>query len=459
MNEHPRIEPQRRYIQSRAEELLGRVTSMTDEELRWTVRLFADCLDPTERERLLRGYNEYLRLEDLQRFVSGFVTRYTERALADLETKRMADGSRIDELTDEELQSMSLAEKWGLLERHPSGLVGYKLRRELARLFMCGNYDLYHDSGLSESSVEFPIYHQVQERLMGLPEDRVLALVARVQEMTAGLDQLSPEQADEVLARIRSAIGKAVGVHQPLESLVAGRMAKLPLVAEPTTAELAADVKEAIGTMTPEELKRSFFVLLDLMTLEEIRRDLAQLQGQYQSAHNIPPEILSALVPIIAAKLGDRNLCDFADRYRNGRMLAMPPVGDQVWSLLPTDERLKLLEQDNDRMDLAQSSRHLAKIFLSLEYRLLFDPDAQVRILESNGYQRLVSKLFLDFGQPEEGQRLRELNRVVSRMMLEAETTPEADRDNWLLQIRKVIGTALDLPDEQIFAGTKGREP
>jgi hypothetical protein len=324
---------------------------------------------------------------------------------------------------------------------------------------MCGNYDLYHDSGLSESSVEFPIYHQVQERLMGLPEDRVLALAARVQEMTAGLDQLSPEQADEVLARIRSAIGGSVDVHQPMESLVGGRMAKLPLVAEPTTAELAADVKEAIGTMTPEELKRSFFVLLDLMTLEEIRRDLAQLQGQYQSAHNIPPEILSALVPIIAAKLGDRNLCDFADRYRNGRMLAMPPVGDQVWSLLPTDERLKLLEQDNDRMDLAQSSRHLAKIFLSLEYRLLFDPDAQVRILESNGYQRLVSKLFLDFGQPEEGRRLRELNRVVSRMMLEAEATPEADRDNRLLQIRKVIGTALDLPDEQIFAGTKGREP
>ncbi|MBF8298462.1 MAG: hypothetical protein HW395_1119, partial [candidate division NC10 bacterium] len=71
MNEHPRIEPQRRYIQSRAEDLLGRVESMTDEELRWTVRLFADCLDPTEREGMLRGYNEYLRLEDLQRFVSG----------------------------------------------------------------------------------------------------------------------------------------------------------------------------------------------------------------------------------------------------------------------------------------------------------------------------------------------------------------------------------------------------
>jgi len=459
MNEHPRIEPQRRYLQSRMEDLLGRVESMTDEELRWTVRVFADCLDPIEREGLLRGYNEYLRVEDLQRFVSGFVPRYTERALADLEAKRVTDGSRVDDLTDEELQSMSLAEKWGLLERHAGGLVGYKARRELARLFMCGNYDLYHDAGLSESSVEFPIYHRVQERLMALPEDQVLALAIRVQEMTVGLDLLMPEQADEVLARIHSAIGETVDVHQPMESLVAGRMAKLPLVAEPTTAELAADLKEAIGTMTPQELKRSLFVLLDLMTLEEIRRDLAPFQGQYPSVHSMPPEILSALVPIIAAKLGDRNLCDFAQRYRSGRMLAMPAVGDQVWSMLPTDERLTLVEQDNERMDLAQMARHLAKIFLSLEHRLLFDPEAQVGILESNGYQRLVSRLFLDFGQPDEGRRLRELNRVVSRMMLEAEATSDADRDNRLLQIRKVIGTALDLPDDQIFAGTKGREP
>ncbi len=459
MNEHPRIEPQRRFIQSRAEDLLNRIESMTDEELRWTVRLFADCLNPTEREGLLRGYNEYLRLEDLQRFVHEFIPRYTERALADLEGKRMSDGSRPDELTDEELQSMSLAEKWSLLERHPGALVGYKLRREMARLFMCGSYDLYHDSSLSESSVEFPIYHQVQERLMALPEQRILELAARVQEMTAGLDRLEPARAEDALVRIRSAIGEAVDIHQPLESLVAGRMAKLPLVAEPTMAELPADVKETIATMSPEELKRSLFVLLDLMTLEELRRDLSSIQGQYPSLHDIPPEILAALVPTIAAKLGDRHLIDFADRYRTGRMLASPPVGDQVWKLLPLADRLTLVEQDNDRMDLVQIARHLAKIFLSLECRHLSDPKTQVAILESKAYQRLVNKLFLEFGQPEEGRRLRELNRVVSRMMLELEAIPEAEREERLLQIRKVIGTALDLPDEQIFANRKGHEP
>jgi hypothetical protein len=123
------------------------------------------------------------------------------------------------------------------------------------------------------------------------------------------------------------------------------------------------------------------------------------------------------------------------------------------------DDRLSLLEQDNDRMDLAQISRHLAKIFLSPEYRRLFDPEAQLATLESQGYQQLVGKLLMELGRPEEGRRLRALNRVISRMMLEAEATLEADREERLLQIRKVIGTALDLPDEQIFAGRKGREP
>ncbi len=294
---------------------------------------------------------------------------------------------------------------------------------------------------------------------MALPEDRVLKVAATVREMSAGLDRLMPQEADTVLARIRSVIGEAVGVHEPLESLVAGRMAKLPLVAEPTTAELPGDVKEAIGTMTPEELKRSLFVLLDLMTLEEIRRDLTPLQGRYPSIHAIPPEVLAALVPTIAAKLGDRTLCDFAERYRAGRMLAMPPVRDQVWSLLSMDERLALLEQDNGRMDLGQISRHLAKLFVNQEYRLLFDPEAQLATIESPGYQQLVRTLLLEFGRPEEGRRLRELNRVISRMMLEAEAAPLPEREERLLEIRKVIGTALELPDDQIFASRKGREP
>jgi hypothetical protein len=459
MNEHPRIEPQRAYIRARANELLNRVESMSDEELRWTVRLFADCLEPSEREGLLRGYNEYLRLEDLQQFVTTFIPRYTERALADLEAKRMTDGSSLDDLTDEELQSMSLAEKWRLLEGRPGTLTGYKLRRELSRLFMCGNFELYHDPSLSESSVEFPIYHQVQERLMALSEERIARLAAQVQELIAGLDRQAPDEADQILGRVRRAIGEAVDVREPLESLVGGRMAKLPLVTEPTTAELPAEVKAAISTMTPEELTRSLFVLIDLMTLDELRRELSRFQGEYRSLRAIPPEVLAALVPALAAKLGDRGLCDFAYRYRAGRMLATPPVGDQVWRLLPIEERLRLLDEDNERMDLAQISRQLAKIFLSLEHGHLFDPAAQLAIIESDAYQRLVSKLLLEFGRPEEGRHLRELNRVVGRMMLDAEAAPDAERERRFLEVRKVIGTALDLPDDHIFPKRKGSEP
>ena len=39
-----RIESQRRFIQERAQDLLARVGRMDEEELRWTVRMFGDCL-------------------------------------------------------------------------------------------------------------------------------------------------------------------------------------------------------------------------------------------------------------------------------------------------------------------------------------------------------------------------------------------------------------------------------
>ena len=61
-------------IQQRAEELLERVDRMDDEELRWTVRVFADCLSPDQRRANLGGYSEHqqgytyarIRLQELQ---------------------------------------------------------------------------------------------------------------------------------------------------------------------------------------------------------------------------------------------------------------------------------------------------------------------------------------------------------------------------------------------------------
>lgn len=157
-----KIETQRRFIRERARTLLDRVDLMDDEELRWTVRVFADCLSPDQRLTHLGAYSEHWPVDQLRRFVPTFIRRYTDLALEELKVKEGGEGSRLADLTEEDLQNMSLAEKWDILVRDPLGLRRDQLRRELARLFMCKSFDLFHDTGLSEAAVEFPAYHRVR---------------------------------------------------------------------------------------------------------------------------------------------------------------------------------------------------------------------------------------------------------------------------------------------------------
>ena len=224
-----RIESQRRFIQQRAEELVKRVDRMDDEELRWTVRVFADCLPPEQRRENLGAYSEHWPLDQLRRFVSTFIQQYTALALEELKGKEGSQGTRLAELTEEELQSMSLAEKWHLLVKDPGGLRTDQLRRELARLFMCKSFDLFHDSGLSEAAVEFPAYHRVREALEGQPDPIVDDLTQVVLLRAKRLGQEAPEEVEAALAEIREAIGRALGILVPVDRLFAGQMVKLPL--------------------------------------------------------------------------------------------------------------------------------------------------------------------------------------------------------------------------------------
>ncbi|MGH7275361.1 MAG: hypothetical protein ACREIQ_13060, partial [Nitrospiria bacterium] len=115
MDKGPRIEQMRRYIRSREEELLSKLEEMSEDQLRWTVRLFADCLDETSRTLCLEDYSEYLPFERIQTYVASFIPQDTQLALADLDFKAQVEGSGLDSLTEEELQNMSCAEKWHLL--------------------------------------------------------------------------------------------------------------------------------------------------------------------------------------------------------------------------------------------------------------------------------------------------------------------------------------------------------
>src|SRR5207245_6513203 len=107
MEEHPRIARQRGYIERRAEELLERIPFMDDAELRWTVRVFRDCLSGAAQQEMLRDYSEILELHQMRQVVESFVPRYTEYAREALEAKRFTATTSLRHLTEEEHQSMS----------------------------------------------------------------------------------------------------------------------------------------------------------------------------------------------------------------------------------------------------------------------------------------------------------------------------------------------------------------
>jgi hypothetical protein len=450
MEEPSRIAPQLRYIERRAEELLERIPYMEDADLRWTVRVLRDCLPPTPQEEMLGDFSEYLELHQMRHVVQGFVSRYTEHALQALEAKRVTPGTGLENVTDEELQSMSAAEKCDLLRRRASALHPYQLRRELARLFVCFNFNLFHDPGLGEAAVEFNAYLDVLERLQRLPDTAIEELKEQALAALSGLDFRDASAVDAVLTTLREAIGRGVGLAPPFDHLFGERMARWPLTPPPELPEvLNPQIRQAIGGMNLSQLQSSLRVLLELMGLEEQQRELEPIRSRYRSLGEIPAEVLTAFLPRLSMRLGDRNLCDFALRYRSGRLWAGEPVNPGAWKLLPFNHKFMVLEVDNEAMDSLQSARHLSRVMLTERYELLFDPAYQVGLTHQPIYQRVLDRCVTELQNADD---LKNLNRQVTRMMLELEEmVPDAERPGRFLAIREVIGTGLRFapaPDE-----------
>jgi hypothetical protein len=448
-----RIESQRRFIQERAQDLLARVAQMDEEELRWTVRMFADCLSPDERAKHLKAYSEHWGVERLREFLPTFIRQYTDVALKDLTTREGGQGTRLADLTEEELQSMSLAEKCYLLAADPAGLRPDQLRRELARLFMCKSFDLFHDTGLSEAAVEFPAYHRVREALEAQPQAAVEALKAEVLARSTHLSEGTPTEVEAALAEIREAISRTLGILIPVDQLFVGQMVKLPLDRPDEVPAVSSPAEEeAPADMPVEDLATAFLVLTDLMSLREWEEYILPLQRQYRSITEIPPEVLRSVLGRLSGQMGDRRITDFAERYRSGRMVAERKMDREVWGLLSFADRLTVLERDNRTMDVAQTARHLAKILFSFQYDMLFDAGFQVDLLRSPRYQRLVNRLL---GGEETGRSVDELTQAVTRKMLELEALPSEARPPRLQEIRALIAAALGLPDDLTYPAAK----
>lgn len=445
-----RVETIRRYLVSRQEALLARIPEMSDEELRWTVRLFTDCLDEASRALYLQSYSEYLPLGRLREAVAAFVPEYTKLALLDLEAKSAVEGDSLGALTDEELQSISCAEKWRLLQANPGALAPLQLRRELARLLFCKTLDLYFDPSLPIAAIEFPRYFEAQETLAALPGETLEKLKRDVLERLGELEQGPYLERERTLQDMRAMIAEAIGLEGSLETLFEGRMERLPREGQALPEEPPSLYLE---DMSLDDLRMSVKVLADLMSLEESREVLLPLREQYPSFSDIPAEELKKLIRRLAWKLGNRTVLDYTGRYRFGKLLTQRSPSPEVWALLPEEEKLKLLLEDSDRMDIAQTARHISRVFMCSRYDMLSDIGAQLSILDEPLYQALQNRLIFEWGKSPHEDRLLELNRAVTRMMWEVEKAHPSDRERLLLEARKVIGAALSLPDTLLGGG------
>lgn len=452
-----KAESQRRFIQRRAEQILARVDQMDDEELRWTVRLFADCLTPEQRRAQLGPYDEHCGVDELRRFVPAFIRQYTRLALAELETKAGGHGARLCDLTEEELQNMALAEKWQLLAADPQSLQIDQLRRELARLFMCKSYDLFHDPGLGQAVVEYPAYHRTREALEGVPDPIVLDLVRLVLTREAVLSGGTAREIEITLGQLHEAIARALGVTIPADQLFAHQMARLPLDDRERDPDPGAGgtVMLPAEQVPAEELEAAVLTAGDLMRRHEWEEYLLPLRRQFGSVNRIPPEQLRVLLGRVARRLAGRGLTDFAERYRTGQMMADRKLDPQIWEMLTSEERLSLLERDNRAMDPTQAARHLVKILFSYTPDALFDADFHRDLLRHPTYQRLVNRLAGTIERGQEDSGLGPLTSSVTRMMLELAGASPAEQPGRLQAIRIAIAAALGVEVELTYQGAR----
>ena len=452
MDKGPRIEQMRRYIRSREEELLSHIGEMSEDQLRWTVRLFADCLDEAGQRLCLSGFSEYLPVEKMRAAVASLIPQYTQLALADLDFKAQVKGSGLNSLTEEELQNLSCAEKWDLLAVDQEAHTPSQLRRELARLLFCQSHDLYRDPSLPTAVIEFPNYFETQESLAKLPPEDLQALKGRILPMTADLEKAPAQAREGILRAIREEVARAIAFEKPLERVFEGAMERIPLG--------AMDVSEATPPldtegMSREDLQLSVRVLTDLLSLEEMRRELSPLKDRYPSLVEIPDAGLKDLVRSLAERLGGRTTLSFTERYRSGRMVTRQSISSDVWVLLPDQERLRLLLEDNAAMDVGQMARHISRVFMSYQYPMLHDMTAQVSFLNEPFYPSLQERIIGAFSEPSNREGLRELNRVVTVRMLEVERARPEDQQALLLEVRKGIAATVGLPDTLLYPEAK----
>ena len=450
------VELVRHRLEERSENLLVNLDELPEAQLRYTMRIFGDCLDEETRGKMFEGYSEHLHEKELREFAKTFVPAYTKHAVAELKEKKK-DGERFEPpfLTGEEYQEMAVREKWPRIAERLDAVDPLQLRREVARAAMLFRPYMLSDPGFNEGVLEFSLYYDLLVRLGPVPDGKLRETAARIasgiaQAVAAGA---TPE-GEERLREIRTTVASIAGLPADPETLLGSPMEKFPR--EMPAEFRLKDLRRTLAAMSLKDLRLTALVHLDLLTAEEIRRFVSPFFAKYPSFFEMPSKGLRELILAVAEGVGERTIAYFVDRYGTGRMAMTKPVDHIVWKLMPMEERVATLRKDNDRMDSAMMARNLARILHSGSELILSDVGRQIALLTDAGFEADHGEILKRLGG-DGGERIKRLYDVVTLSLACAAGQRGEEREATYRAMRKAVADAAGRsPREHGGEGSKG---
>ncbi|MGE5285360.1 MAG: hypothetical protein ACM3OG_10360 [Actinomycetota bacterium] len=436
------VELVRRRLEDRGNNIVGHLERFMEPQLRFTMRIFGDCLDEESRDRMFSGYSEHLTEQELRAFAADFVPAYTAYAIAELEEKKK-DGERHEPpfLTQEEYQEMAVREKWPRIAEHMDGVKPLQLRREVARAAMLFLPDMLSDPGFNEGVLEFSLYFDLLHRLRSVSERRLRETAGKIApRIAAAVAAASDEERKALLREIRTAAAAAAGLPADPEMLLGPPMEKYPR--EVPAEYRLRELKNTLASMKLKDLRLSALVHLDLLTVEETRRIVLPYLAKYPSFYEMPAKGLRELILAVAAAVDGRSITYFIERYGSGWLAMMKPVDYIVWKLMPEEERIDALRRDNERMDAAMMTRHLARFLHSESEQDLADAGKQIALLTDARFVADHGAILARLGAEEGGERIKRLYDSVTLSSSRMAGQRGEDRESAYQAIRGLIADA-----------------
>ena len=442
------VELVRHRLENRSANIMANLEKLGEGHLRFTMRIFGDCLDEEARGKLLAGYTEYWTEKELRSFAKEFVPAYTEYAVTELLEKKK-DGERFHPpyLTQEEYQEMAVREKWPRIAEHLEEVSPLQLRREVARMGMLFRPYMLSDPGFNEGVLEFALYFDLLDRLSVVPTADLRTAAREIAPLVgSAVAAKSIGECEIILPRIRAIAAKAARLPADPETLLGPGMERYPREAPPGWK--LRELRMTLETMSLKDLRLSALVHVDILTTEEVREIVSPFMARFPSFYEIPGNALRELIVAIAGSVTDRLITYFFDRYSTGRMVMTKPVSFLVWKLSPEEEKLRLLREDNERMDSAMMARHLARFLRSSSPAELGDAGRQISLLTNENFTSNHGSILKNLGGGQEGEGVKRLYDQVTVLALRMMYRREAEKQEMFDAIRAMIAETAGIPPE-----------